>query len=219
MRYRTILVKNGEYKKTIHKCQTRKTAFINFNRICEENNVLFERKFLNYNGLKPVKYKIYVVKDNEEGDELRTVRNRLGKFVTEKPIFGIWTILNDADYEIEETFWVHGYDSRNDRKTITDIIGLLMLNIHDRKKTKQIIVVHNKLLIYNEDQFDMVITKCKKDAQRLHHALSKAATDNKIKGLYFMGTARKKLISDYYDIIHEETGWPYTKIWRTTTRP
>lgn len=219
MLYRTILVKNDTYKKTLHKCKTRETAFINFNRINEENNVLFERKFLNYNGLKPVKYKIFVVKDNEEDDELRIVRDKLGRLVKEEPIFGIWTILGDAEYKIEETFWVHGYDSRNDRKTIKDIIGLLMLNMGVDKKTKQVVVVHNKLLIYDEEQFDMVITKCKKDAQRLHHALSKAATDNNIDGLYFMGTARKKMISDYYDIIHEQTGWPYTKIWRTTTRP
>ena len=219
MLYRTILVKNSDYKKTIHKCKTRKTAFINFNRIKEENNVLFKREFLNYNGLKPVKYKIYVVKDYEDDDELRTIRNRLGKLVEEKPIFDIWTILNDSDYEIEETFWVYGYDSRNDRKTIKDIISLLMLNMHVKKKTKQIVVVHNKLLIYDEEQFDMIICKCKKDAQRLHHALAKSAKDNKIKSLYFMGTANAKMISDYYDIIHEETGWPYTKIWRTTTRP
>ena len=207
------------YRKTIHKCKTRKTAFINFNRISDENNVLFERKFVNYKGIHPAKYKIYVVKDYDKDDELRTVRNRLGKFVEEKPIFGIWTILNDSDYSVEESFWVYGSDPKKDRKNIKDIINLLMLDMGIKKHTKQIVVVYNKLLIYNEEQFDMVICKCKEDAQRLHHILHKTAKDNKIKGLYFMGTARKKMITDFYDIIHENTGWPYTKIWRTTTRP
>ena len=34
-----------------------------------------------------------------------------------------------------------------------------------------------------------------------------------------MGTAGKGIIGEFYDIIHENTGWSYTKIWRTTTRP
>jgi len=184
-----------------------------------ENNVFFRKEFINYNGIIPATYKIYVVKDYVEGDKSRLVRNRYGKNVYEKPIFGIWTVLHDSTYEIEESFWVHGYNNQTDRKSIIDIIQLLMVGMGDKKKTKQVVVVNNKLLIHEEDQFEMVICKCKKDAQRLHHELAKAAKDNKIKNLFFMGTANKKMCGDYYDIIHEHTGWDYTKIWRTTTRP
>ena len=219
MLYRVILTKNGEYKKTLHKCKTHDTSFINFNKIKMENNVLFKKEFINYKGIIPVKHKIYVVKDYEETDKPRLVRNRYGKLMNEKPIFGIWTVLHDSEYELEESFWVYGYDSKADRKSILDIIGLLMIGMGDKQKTKQVVVVNNKLLIHVEDQFEMVICKCKKDAQRLHHALAKAVTDNKIKNLFFMGTANKKMCGDYYELIHEHTGWDYTKIWRTTTRP
>lgn len=219
MLYRVILTRNGEYKKTLHKCKKEQTSFLNFNKIKMENNVLFKKEYINYNGIIPVEYKIYVVKDYDESDEPRLIRDRMGKLVYEKPIFGIWTVLHDSTYDVEEEFWVYGYDKRNDRKTILDIIKLLMVGMGDPKKTKQVVVVNNKLLIHVEDQFDMVICKCKRDAQRLHHALSKAAKDNKIKNLYFMGTANKKMCGDYYEIIHEHTGWDYTKIWRTTTRP
>ena len=195
------------------------TSFLNFNKIKTENDVFFKKEHINYYGIIPVEYKIYIVKDYEESDEPRLIRNRLGKLTYEKPIFGIWTILYESNYDIEETFWVYGYDKRNDRKTIVDIIGLLMSGMGDPKKTKQVVVVNNKLLIHVEDQFEMVICKCKKDAQRLHHALASAAKDNRIKNLYFMGTANKKMCGDYYEIIHEHTGWDYTKIWRTTTRP
>jgi hypothetical protein len=219
MLYRVILTKNGDYKKTIHRCKKRTTSFINFNNIKNENNVLFERKFINYNGIKPVKYKIYVVKDLEESDTPRMIRDRFGRLVEEKPIFGIWTVLADADYDIEESFWVHGFNPSTQRKNIFDIIQILMVGLNDPRRTKQIVVVHNKLLFYDEERFDMVICKNKKDAQRLHHALAKAATENKIKSLYFMGTAGKAIIGEFYEIIHENTGWSYTKIWRTTTRP
>jgi hypothetical protein len=219
MGYRIILTRNGEYKKTLHRCKTEKTVFLNFNKIKEENKVLFKKEHINYHGIIPVKYRIYAVKDYEEDDEMRLVRDKVGKLVREKPLFGIWTILQDSEYDVEETFWVYGYDNRNDRKTIVDIIQLLMVGMNDAKKVKQIVVVQNKLLIHVEDQFDMIICKCKKDAQRLHHALAKAAKDNRIRNLLFMGTANKKMCGDYYELIHEHTGWDYTKIWRTTTRP
>lgn len=219
MLYRVILTRNGVYKKTLHKCKTKDTSFINFNRIKDDNNVLFEKKYINYYGIIPVEYKIYVVKDFDESDEPRLVRDRMGKLINEKPIFGIWTVLHDSEYKVEETFWVYGYDKRNDRKTIKDIVGLLMVGMNNPTKTKQVVVVNNKLLIHVEDQFEMVICKCKKDAQRLHHALADAANLNRINNLFFMGTANKKMCGDYYVIIHEHTGWDYTKIWRTSTRP
>ena len=84
---------------------------------------------------------------------------------------------------------------------------------------KQIIVVHNKLIIYNEDQFEMVICKNLEEAQRLHHTLAKIAKKQKIKSLLFMGTAGKVMVGRMYDLIHDRTGWPYTKIRRTSTRP
>ena len=49
--------------------------------------------------------------------------------------------------------------------------------------SKEVIVLYNKLVIYNEEQFDMVICKNKKDAQRLHHTLYEATRGLKIKNL------------------------------------
>jgi hypothetical protein len=94
-----------------------------------------------------------------------------------------------------------------------------MKDMGNLKTTKQIIVVHNKLLIYNENQFDMIICKCKKDAQRLHHALARATNNNNIKNLLFMGTATQATITRLYELIREKTGWPMSKIYRRTTRP
>jgi hypothetical protein len=92
-----------------------------------------------------------------------------------------------------------------------------MIGVHGKKMVKEIIVVYNKLIIYNENQFDMVICKNLEDAQRLHHTLSKICKTKKLKPL-FMGTATKATRTRMYDIIHEETGWPYIKIRKTSTR-
>ena len=85
--------------------------------------------------------------------------------------------------------------------------------------TKQIIVVHNKLVLHNEDQFEMIICKNKLDAQRLHHTLHKACKKNKIKSIIFMGTASPATVSRMYELIHENTKWPMEKVRRTSTRP
>lgn len=218
MTYRVVLISNGEYKKTLHKSKTRETAFINFHKIKNNNKVMFPRKFINTNGIKPVKYQIYITKVTEEGDVFRILRDSYGKTYTEEPL-GDWTVIHSDDFEVEETFWMFGMDSKADRPTISEVVKRLMIGAHSKKMVKQVIVVYNKLIIYNEDQFDMVVCKNMLDAQRLHHTLSKIVTKQKIKNLLFMGTATKASTGVLYDLIHEKTGWPYTKLRRTSTRP
>jgi hypothetical protein len=218
MEYRVVLVANGEYKKTLHKCKTRETAFINFHKIKDENKVLYPKKFINTGGIKPVKFEIYVTKPTEEGDSFRLLRDDYGKTYIEKPL-GDWTIIHSDDYQIEETFWVYGLDSKAERPNISEVVKRLMQGAHGKKMVKQVIVVYNKLIIHNEEQFDMVLCKNLEDAQRLHHTLAKIAKKQKIKSLLFMGTASKAMNGRLYDLIHDETGWPYSKIRRTTTRP
>lgn len=218
--YRVILTKNGKYKQTLHRCKTMETSFINYNRIIDENKtVLFPREYINYNGIKPVEYRIYIVKDTEEGDEFRILRDKMGRTYEEQPLFGIWTVLADHQYQIEETFWMFGRDPKHDRVTIHDIVKPMMEGAYKQKMTKQIIVVHNKLVLHNEEQFEMIICKNKLDAQRLHHTLHKACKKNKIKSVIFMGTASPATVSRMYELIQEKTGWPIEKVRRTSTRP
>lgn len=206
MIYRVILTRNGEYKATLHKCVTRETSFSNFRKILAENEtVLFEKKFINYKGIKPVTYMVHIVKDREETD-------------TGEQIFE-WTLLDSHLFKLEEEFSIYGFDNKTDRKIFTDVVKILMDDISNPSIIKEIVVVHNKLLIYNEDSFDMIICKCKKDAQRLHHTLYYATEKMKLKNRIFMGTCTSETIGFLYDLIHERTGWNYTKIRRTTTRP
>lgn len=219
MVYRVIITKNGKYKKTLHRSKTRQTAFTNYWELIDENRkVMFPKKYINTKKIRAVEYKICVVKPTEPHDTFRTIRDDFGRTYTEKPL-GKWTILDSHPYQIEERFWVYGMDPKANRPTIKEIVKRLVSGAYKKKMTKQVIVVYNKLIIYNEEQFDMVICKCKADAQRLHHTLAKIAKKQKIKSLLFMGTATAATASRLYDIIHENTGWSYTKIWRTNTRP
>jgi hypothetical protein len=218
MVYRVIVVSNGVYSNTLHRSKTRETAFINYHKLKEANKVLYPRKFVNTNGIKPVKYQICVTKITEETDIFRTLRDSYGKVYSEPPL-GDWTILDSDEYFVEETFWVWGLDPKANRPNVTEVIKRLMTGAYAKNMVKQVIVVHNKVLIYNEDQFDMVICKNIEDAQRLHHTLGKIAKKQKLKSLLFMGTAGPVMIGRMYDLIHEKTKWPLTKIRRTSTRP
>lgn len=217
-KFRVVLLRNNKYLSTLHRCKTRDTAFINFHKLKKNNDVLFPRKFINTKSIKIVQYKICVTKITEEGDIFRTLVDDYGRQYQEKPL-GDWTILHSDTYEIEETFWIYGMDSKANRPTIKAIIPKLVNGAWSKNLVKQAIVVHNKLIIYNEDQFDMVICKCIEDAQRLHHTLSDVIRKQKIKSIIFMGTATPATICFLYDLIQEKTNWPITKIRRTSTRP
>jgi hypothetical protein len=218
MTYRVVLLCNGEYKKTLHRARTLETVFTRYYHLIDENKkILYPKRFVNSNKIIPVKYEIAVTKPTEDGDTFRILRDDYGKLYTEDQL-GDWTILTTAAYEIEETFMIYGVGYKNgERPTIREIVKRLMINAHSKKTVKQVIVVYNKLLIYDEHQFDMVLCKNLEDAQRLHHTLGKITKKQKINSLLFMGTATKSNIGRLYDVIHEETGWPYPKIRRQST--
>lgn len=218
MVFRVILTANGKYKQTLYRCRTRETSFIKFHKFRKNNVVLFPKKYVNDGTIKPIKYEIMVTKITEDVDTFRILRDDYGKTYVEKPL-GDWTILHSDTYEIEETFWVYGLEHRKNRPNISEIVKRLLVGAFSLKKAKQIIIVHNKLIIYNEEQFDMIICKNMLDAQRLHHTLAKISKKQKFKGLIFMGTASKMMVGRMYDLIQEKTGWPIQKIRRTSTRP
>lgn len=218
MTYRVVLLSNGEYKKTLYRCKTRESAFIKFHKLKKANNVYFPKKYLNTKKIKPVKFQICVTKPTEDTDTFRLLRDDYGKVYVEKPL-GDWTILHSDSYEVEEKFWIFGHDSKKNRPTIKEIVKKLMVNAYSAKLVKQVIVVNNKLVIYNETDFDLVLCKNTEDAQRLHHTLYKIAKKYRYKHLMFMGTASKYMISVMYDLIVQKTGWTYQKVRRMTTRP
>lgn len=217
--YRVILVSNGVYKSTLHRGITKSTVFNRYHLLIEENKkILFPKRFINTKKILPVKFQICVSKPTEPDDVFRTLRDDYGRLYTEKPL-GDWTILASNDYEVEEDFWIYGHDCKANRPTIAEVLKKLFIGAYKKNMVKQVLVVHNKLVIYNEDQFDMVICKCIEDSQRLHHTLFKLAKKQKIKSLIFMGTATPATIVQMYGIIKDNTGWTIEKIKRTTTRP
>lgn len=222
MYYRVILTKNGEYKKTVKKYKQKKKTLSIYQKLKKESEkVQFPKKYINYNKIIPIQYRLYFVKDREEGDKDPYVRDEMGRVKKHEPLFGEYTVIDHAPYYIEETFWVHGYDKNKERKTINDVFEMLTEDITPKGKLiRNVIVVYNKLLIYDEDHFEMVICKCTEDAERLQLKLWKRVKKKKLqKKIVFLGRASSgKTIGQMYDLIQEETGWTMRKIRRRNTR-
>lgn len=223
MYYHVILTRNGEHKKTIKSYKKKGNAMSVYRSLKKQSDrVQFPKKYVNYNKIFPVEYKLYVVKDREEGDKDPHIRDEMGRVKKHEPLYGKYTVINYTPYYVEEMFWVFGFDKTNERKTIKDIYKLLTEDIGPKSKiVRNVIVVHNKVLIYDEDHFEMVICKCKKDAQRLQYELRERTTGKKMykKNILFLGIASGTTVGKMYDLIQEETGWPMKKIRRRSTKP
>lgn len=218
MDYRVLLLQNGKFKKWLHKCKLKKTSKANFKRLLSENkDIKFPRKYLTSDNITPVLYEVCMVKRFEEKDLTKLVRDNIGRLVKPTVLFNKWTILKSEYYDVEETFYVFGYDPVSDRKNIDFIVGLLVKGVADELLTKDVILVHNKLIIYNEHQFDIIICKCKSDSIRLYNTLLDVSKDNKLRRLLFMGQASEKMTGELYEMMMDVTGWDYRKVTRTST--
>lgn len=204
--YRIILVLNGEQKKIMFNTADRAEAYSTFRQKRDDNLVVFPKRFINTGAIIPAKYELYLLKSF--GSEANVPE---GKVFNDE-----WKLLEKCDFDLEESFNLYGYDKKKDRKSIFELVGLLLEN---KSVIREVIVVNNKVLIYNDEIFDMVICKCKKDAQRLHNVLYNLLL--KIKGVkfIFLGVANNETTSFLYDIIEVETGWSRNRIRRTSSRP
>lgn len=218
--YRIILAKNKKHKKILYKNRDKELVYQEFNDLIAENVTLFPKKFVNYGKITPVQYEILIIKKRKEGDKNRMVRNEMGQVVEEISTSAKWVIIDKHPYSIEETFWVWGHDSKSDRFDAKRIVQeILLKGIRKKYMVKQVVIVHNKLIISSDlDDFSLIICKCQDDAIRLHNALKQAVIKSKIKNILFFGLAKPKEISDMYEIIMEHTGWDRMQVRRLSTR-
>ena len=214
-KYRVVLLINGKYKSTLSRHYTRESAFNRFRKVKDSNNnIVYPIKHITGDELKKVQYTLVVTKITEEGDKFRLLRDSTGKVYEEAPL-GDWTILDSCDYYLEEKFWRYSTGHIN-RFTCMDVVESI-LNIKE-KTTVTLIVFKNKLVIYNENYFDMIICKCLEDAQRLHHTLYKLCKKHRAKGLLFMGTATKFVSREIHQLIVDRTGWRWGKVKQPMSR-
>ena len=222
--YSIILVNHGKQLRTICSDTTEVKIYKKFNEILKDNQkVSFP---VQYNNLEHVmvesEYELVIIKCKEFGDKnVNKVRDEYGQFTNYESSDDDWIVVDRANYNIEETFWVYGYHPRLQRKTFDWVFNnFIYKDSKNKYMFKSIQVYLNKILIECNGKLEIVICKNKKDSIRFYNQLEKWCADRKMKYVMFMGNiAHSKYKKDWIDKIQDLTHWSRTKINRTSTRP
>lgn len=205
--HRVVLTKDDKIEKHFTIVRTRLAGFNFFNKEMERNKKILFPKEVTYNDrdFTPTIFKLCVITNIKPEDNLEY-----------KILEDEWYVLKEMDYKVEEQFKIPTLN--NKYNTTKEIINILLKDNHIRGNIKQVVVVQNKMVIYNENTFHVVLCKNIDEAQRLHHTLHRALTKEGVEGVMFMGTAEKGYKTKMYQMIMERTGWDYVKTKRPSTR-
>ena len=165
-----------------------------------------------------------VLERNRYGDkEAPLLRNSYGKLVRQETNSDTWIIMDKIRYDVEETFWVYGYDPSRGRKTFEWIYNNIIIgNIETSYDIKRVILYKNKIIIKDDvGGLDIIFCKTPSDGIRFYNLLSEWVSKNKMKkhilllGDYSkIGDKRRALEKE----LIEKTGWTIRKIQMSTSK-
>lgn len=149
-----------------------------------------------------------ILQKNRDGSkENAAARNEFGKIVPQKITKSFsnrnWVIFDQFRYNVEETFWVWGFNPKTGRKTFRWIYdNMVLTGLDDSYTYKRVIKYKNKVILKNDDgNYDIIFCKTTGDAVRLYNLIMKIARKDKLKRLYFMGaydqlSEKRRLLED-----------------------
>ena len=220
--YSIILVNHGKQLKTIYSDTTEIKIYKKFNELLKENKkVSFPIQYNSLDEMVESEYKLVIIKCKEFGDkDVNKIRDEYGQFTNYESSDEDWIVVDRANYNIEETFWVYGYHPLLQRKTFDWIFdNIISKDAKNKYMFKSILVYLNKILIEYNGKLDLILCKNKKDAVRFYNQVEKWCTEKKMKYIMFIGDiAHSKYKSDWMDKIQELTHWNRMKIKRPSTR-
>ena len=216
MRYRIIITQNGKKRKILYESRNESNSKEKYFKTKDNNIVLLPKKNNAYKKIKPVLYELLLLKEKEESDIDYFDRDELGRTIPIKLNSENWSLIHKSDYFYEEKFSVYGYKERMDTKKI---LKFFLLNKSKEDGIKQINYINNKLLIHQNYDFDIVVSKNSYDTKRLYNVLVEFCETNKVKNILFTGSINRKNRTKTYKRIVDKTGWTINKTYRSSTRP
>ena len=222
--YSIILTSNGKQKKSLRSFRTEEEAYMYLSNTISENKVMFPVKFLNSKGIIEAKYELYIIKriDNDDIKDTAYLRNDYGELVEYTTNSENWQIIHKEKWEVEETFWVNGYDPVFQRKDFNWIIDNLIMNDIGFYTFKNVLVYKNKLIIDTNGDLEIIFCKNVSDAFRLYTEIENLSIKKKMKYIMFSGdisTFSRGTIISWIDKLCEATGFNRRKITRKSLRP
>ena len=129
MEYQVILVGNGKYIRRFCKYKTKDFAYETYNELKADNlNVDFPKRFINDGKITNVSYELFLVKEPEESDKPRLLRDGGGKLYEEPLLLDKWRPLQSIPFQIEEAFWLYGYESKKIESRLMNLLSYCLRN-------------------------------------------------------------------------------------------
>lgn len=213
--FKIISCRNGKQNKFIGKYRTSEDAYKVFNELKKQDETIILPSVIT--GERELKNSIDEYILIEKTDSSATLlRNEYGKLVEQTVNRKGWVVKDKFRYKKEETFWVYGYNSKNDRKTFLWIYTNLIINdLEYGLEYKRIFIYKNKVVIKNDNNdIQLILCKDESDAIRLYNKIEEWVRKDKIKQVLFVGDyssisdKRRKLEEDLIKL----TGWTKKKI-------
>ena len=210
-----MLCRNGNRYSTIGRYRTSEEAYRAFDRQKEiSDNVVFPRALKIYNNMEDSIDECVMIQKTNSGPTL--LRNEYGKLVKHETDLEGWEIVDKFRNNVEETFWVWGYDNRKDRKTFMWIYDEILIGEgFDPYEFRRVFTYKNKLFVRMDDgTLNMIICKSSFDSVRMYNEFQRIAKKNKVKELIFIGDRSEKSqeTEKLENEIIEMTGWTIKKI-------
>jgi hypothetical protein len=208
--YRIILFKNKEKKKIINKFITEKRALKLFNTLSgESEQVIFEMKFENGSLCD---YELGIVEVNYGPSQPMFIRDEFGRQVKIELENTEFKISRICKYRIEEEFL--DYETKKKINTKTFIKKYL-----SKDGLKMLSKLNNKIVLQNDDSFNLFTFKNNEDSERFIDTLSELFIKEKRMDCIFVkdiSTAQRKYL---YEILITK-GFPKKYLFRlSTTHP
>ena len=222
--YSIILANHGKQLKSICSEKTEEKIYKRLKELLKESEkVIFPVRYnVIIHEMLESEYELVIIKCKQEGDSsVNKVRDKYGEYVDYESNDEDWIVIDRAEYNIEETFFVYGYHPRFQRKTFEWIFNNFILKDSKNKHMfKTVQIYKNKVLIDCNGHLELIICKNKSDSMRFYNLTEEWCKKKKVKYVAFMGDIGKsKFKSDWIRRIQELTGWPLLKIKRQSTRP
>lgn len=221
--YQIILTNNGKQTKVLAHSKSEIDIMEKFNTLkCESEEVSFPVRHTNNDGINKSEYEIFVIKKKEKRNENNIIplKNYYGSIIDYTTNNKKWIILDRENYDLEESFWVFGYDKFKDRKNFKWILNNILYTDININNIKRVIIFQNKLLVESSYRMDMVLCKNGSDCIRLYNELQKEVFKEKLdKFIFFMGDGfNSKLKKTWYEKMEKLTGWNHRQLNRKSLK-
>ena len=215
IRYKIMLCSNGKKYFTVGEYRTSEEAYEAFNnQRWISKSVVFPRMVRVNEEFSISVDECVLIEKTDSGPT--KLRNEYGKLIEHKTNLEGWEIIDKFRNNVEETFWVFGFDNKADRKTFMWIYDNLIIGDgFGPYEFRRILTYLNKVLIrYDDGSLRMIICKSESDAVTFYNKLQEMSKKDGYGQLIFIGD-RSALTPEWKKLekeLMELTGWTVKKL-------